>query len=412
MEQHYPTPTEFSHCRAGRIASYRHRDRFELSREFVGIEHGVNRYELLLLAKKLGKAGGFTPRMIQLLDHYMAFTQAQDWEEGSRPIVYQSLSRTALELGVSERQIQKLENRLFEVGAITWNDSGNHKRHGYRDKKTGRIVYAFGIDLSPLASIRADLEKKLAEKQSLQSQWMQTKRKISWYRSQIRAMVSAKAEEGSCVIDAQARYDEIAIQIRTHLGLPELITLCTRHKELFDALDSQWSKVVVDASAAIDEKEEGETLAPESENSSLTNEQKFAHKQPTNPINKFNKLKRLSPGTGFQESKQEKPVPNNRVLSSGKDQLQLSEVVHAASERFKERLPVSKTTWPDVVETPSHLASTLGITQTVWGNACQRMGRHGAAICVMRVDLACQRRANPVLHPSAYFLAMIDNHAL
>ncbi|GAA5507384.1 hypothetical protein Rcae01_02840 [Novipirellula caenicola] len=296
---------------------------------------------------------------------------------------------------------------MFEVGAIIWNDSGNHKRHGYRDKKTGRIVYAFGVDLSPLAAIRADLEKKLAEKQSLQLQWMQTKRKISWYRSQIRAMMSAKAEEGSCVIDAQACYEEIAIQIRTHLGLPELIILCTRHKELFDELDSQWSKVVVDASAALDEKEEGETLPPVSKNSSLTNEQKFAHKQPTNPINKFNKLKRLSPGTGFQESKQEKPVPNNRVLSSGKDQIQLSEVVHAASERFKERLLVAKPTWPDVVETASHLASTLGITQTVWGNACQRMGRHGAAVCVMRVDLACQRTNNPVRNPQAYFCSLM-----
>ncbi|GAA5507383.1 hypothetical protein Rcae01_02839 [Novipirellula caenicola] len=105
MEEHYSTTTEYSHCRAGRIASYRHRDRYELFCEFVGIEQGVNRYELLLLVKKLGKGGGFTPRMIQLLDHYMAFTQAQDWQEGSRPIVYQSLSRTALELGVSERQI-------------------------------------------------------------------------------------------------------------------------------------------------------------------------------------------------------------------------------------------------------------------------------------------------------------------
>lgn len=413
MEQDFPRTTEFSHCRAGRVASYRHRDRYELSREFVGIEKSVNRYDLLLLVKKLGKAGGFTPRMIQLLDHYMAFTQTQDWEEGSRPIVYQSLSRTALELGVSERQIQKLENRLFEVGAITWNDSGNHKRHGYRDKRTGRIAYAFGVDLSPLAAIRADLENKLAEKQSLQSQWMQTKRKISWYRSQIRAMISAKAEEGSCVIDAQACYEEIAIQIRTHLGLPELITLCTRHKDLFDELNSQWSDVCVDTSDAVDDQNEvGETFASISENSSLTNEQKFAHKQPNHSNIKFNKLKRLSPGTGFQESKQEKPVPNNRILSSEIDQLQLSEVVHAASERFKERLLVTKPSWTDVVETAARLASTLGITQTAWGNACQSMGRQRAAICVMRVDLACQRRNNPVLHPNAYFYAMINNHAL
>ena len=102
--------------------------------------------------------------MINLLDYYMAFTRDLDWEEGSSPIVYQSLSRTALDLGVSERQIQKLEKALFEVGAITWNDSGNHRRYGQRCQETGRINYAYGVDLTPLAYIKADLEIKLAEK--------------------------------------------------------------------------------------------------------------------------------------------------------------------------------------------------------------------------------------------------------
>ena len=47
--------------------------------------------------------------MIQLLDYYFAFTRDADWEQGSRPVVYQSLAKTALDLSVTERQVQRLE---------------------------------------------------------------------------------------------------------------------------------------------------------------------------------------------------------------------------------------------------------------------------------------------------------------
>jgi replication initiation protein RepC len=113
----------------GRISSPELRRSQELSESFSGLEENIKRYDLLLLVKRVGKGAGFSPRMIELLDYYMSFTRDVDWEQGSRPIVYQSLSKTSLDLGVSERQIQHLEKQLFELGAITWNDSGNHKRY-------------------------------------------------------------------------------------------------------------------------------------------------------------------------------------------------------------------------------------------------------------------------------------------
>ena len=67
----------------GRIASPKHRAAIELCEDFTGLEEGVNRYDLLLLVKRAGRAAGFSPRMIALLDYYMAFTRDIDWEEGS-----------------------------------------------------------------------------------------------------------------------------------------------------------------------------------------------------------------------------------------------------------------------------------------------------------------------------------------
>ena len=93
----------------GRISSPKLRASLEQSQDFLGLEQDANRYDLLLLVKRVGKSAGFTTRMIELLDYYMAFTRDIDWEEGSSPIVYQSLAKTALDLDVSERQIQKLD---------------------------------------------------------------------------------------------------------------------------------------------------------------------------------------------------------------------------------------------------------------------------------------------------------------
>lgn len=200
----------------------------EFCDEFQGLENNVDRYALLLLVKRAGKLAGFTPRMIHLLDYYMAFTRDVDWEAGSRPIIYQSLSRTALDMGVTERQIQKLERSLFEVGAITWNDSGNHKRYGQRHPKSGRLIYAFGVELTPLAKLAAELENKLHEKELNDAAWMETKRQISWYRSHILAMLrEGHEEEKSCakLAEFQKRYDSISIQIRTHLDLAMLRSL-------------------------------------------------------------------------------------------------------------------------------------------------------------------------------------------
>lgn len=175
----------------GRIASPAFRQSLDQCEDFTGLEEKTNRYDLLLLAKRTGKLAGFSPRMIYLLDYYMAFTCELDWEEGSRPIVYQSLARTSLDLGVTERQIQKLEKQLFEVGAITWNDSGNHKRYGKRDPNTGRIQYAYGVDLTPLAYLKTELEDKLQQKQLYDKAWLDTKRNISQYRRQIRSLILA-----------------------------------------------------------------------------------------------------------------------------------------------------------------------------------------------------------------------------
>ena len=295
-----------SHASGGcRVSSPGYRHSQEFCETFTGLEEGVNRYDLLLLVKKVGQQAGFTPRLIQLLDYYMAYTRDCDWEEGARPIVYQSLARTALDLGISERQVQKLEQALFQLGAITWNDSGNYKRYGQRDPATGRILYAYGVELTPLAALKDVLQEKLAEKQRHDKAWMESKRQISWYRSQIRATLQEWREEGAdhSITPYEERYDQIAIQLRSSLNLQRLQALLERHQALLSDLKVQMGS----RTAKTEEGAQTVNLPEKTTLGSASNEPEFVHKQSTTQES-FNELNTGSPpGQGFQESCRSNP---------------------------------------------------------------------------------------------------------
>lgn len=402
--------------RGGRTGSPGLRYMQQLCDDFAGLDSKTNRYELLVLVKRVGKSGGFSPKMIQLLDYYMAFTRDADWEEGARPIVYQSLAKTALELGVSERQIQRLEQSLFETGALTWNDSGNHRRYGQRCPATGRILYAYGVNLTPLAYLKADLEAKLQEKELSHRAWMETKRQISWHRRQICA-VMAEGEEGANAPErleaAAAEYETLAVSIRTYMDLQALRDLLARHKTLHGKILTQ-----LEEGAAPMQHKEPEKVSP-------VDDKNDAHYNSSNQES-FNKLNTCSPsGHGFRESvprpsepqgeikaapKQEEGQKKTPALASGLQHITVKQALNAASERFREHIPMEPRplNWNDLAEAAYRLKPELHISQKSWGEACLTLGRAGAAICLLLTDQACLREDDPVRKPGAYFRAMVN----
>lgn len=342
--------------------------------------------------------------MIHLLDYYMAFTRDVDWEQGARPIVYQSQSRTALDMGVSERQIQKLEKALFEAGAITWNSSGNHKRYGQRHPKSGRLIYAYGVELTPLAALASKLEEKLQEKVLRDAAWMETKRQVSWYRSQILAILREGQEEKEQRKDwssFQKRYDSISIQIRTSIDLSALRDLWNRHKSLYSELRS-----ILDAECRENPEPILEaSIAKETPKCSSKGERKFVHYKSTTQ-KPFNKLNTGSPsGNCFQESVVEPPQAN-RIPDSGVQHVKLGMAISASSQRFRDHLPATPD-WRDIVDAAYKIRVKLGISQESWGEACRLLGRNGAALCVLITDQASLRTENRARQPAAYFTGLI-----
>src|SRR6202047_5489601 len=129
---------------------------------FAGLPDGVTAHGQLLAGLQAAASRlGLSTRLVHTVGWLVKFTQPQDWERGGRPSVWPSALLQQEALGLSETQAKRLNRCLIEAGLVTMKDSPNGKRYGKRDPK-GRIVEAYGFDLSPLAARYAEFVR-LAE---------------------------------------------------------------------------------------------------------------------------------------------------------------------------------------------------------------------------------------------------------
>lgn len=121
-------------------------------------------YDIMDMIEVAGLGLGFTGHLIHHLWHLVRRTEPQDWEVGSRPIVFDDKPTLALDMGISEETVRRREKRLHALGALTWNSPG-HKRGGWRNPETGRLEEAYGVDLSPMITLYQTLLDAANERQ-------------------------------------------------------------------------------------------------------------------------------------------------------------------------------------------------------------------------------------------------------
>ena len=140
--------------------------------------------------KRVGAHIGLKAGDMVLLDTLGAFTQAQDWEEGQRPIVWASNAYLMGQTGFSLSALKRHSRRLAEIGVISFQDSPNGKRWGRRNVE-GRIIEAYGFDLSPMAARVREFEKLHAKLLAERERCQRLKREITVARRMIRARIEA-----------------------------------------------------------------------------------------------------------------------------------------------------------------------------------------------------------------------------
>ena len=152
MPEHSPSSSPAPIRTAGlRRITLDMRAKLDAADRFTGLPRGTAKpFALLAAFQQAEPYLGLPAHAYKLVSWLVSQTQPQDWEEGSRPIAWPSALRQQEFLGLSAPRVKALNRALFEAGIFVIRDNPQGRRYGRRDDK-GRIIEAYGFDLSPLA---------------------------------------------------------------------------------------------------------------------------------------------------------------------------------------------------------------------------------------------------------------------
>jgi replication initiation protein RepC len=162
----------------------------------TGIYAAVEKSEVLGAFKKAAPALGTSRRLVDFIDLLMSRTFPADWTGEWRPVVWPSNDWLADRLGLEISRVKELIRAAIDAGLMLPVDSGTRKRYGKRAKPGGRILYAYGFDLSPLAERLPAFQRAAAEHEARRQEGLALRRDISHLRAAILGLTDyAEAEE-------------------------------------------------------------------------------------------------------------------------------------------------------------------------------------------------------------------------
>jgi replication initiation protein RepC len=361
---------------------------------FAGLPQGVTvPGQLLAAIKEAAPLIGISPRLVHAVDWLFRFTQPQDWQGTSRPIVWPSARMQQESLGLSPTQAKWINRQLVELGLISMKDSPNGKRYGKRDPK-GCIVEAYGFDLSPLAARYAEFRRLAEQGRAERLAMARLRRRATIAKKAIVQILETAAEYGLASEEwALLRHDSDAIG-RALKGIERsdemevgVISLerrqrlgCERLKALLGLIES-------------DPKE-------------AENRPHYNNYKPTpNPQEDTVIAANECSGEAGRDERQHRPT----VLPDRKDKgmvhgIAPDELVRLVP-KLKPYLRRPNPTWPEIVDAAEWLRHELAISKPLWGDACLAMGRDLAAVALAIVST--KEPGHFRTSPGGYFHGMV-----
>jgi replication initiation protein RepC len=350
---------------------------------FAGLPDGVTMHGQLLAAFKAAAPRlGLSPRLVHAIDWLFRFTMAQDWGRGGRPIVWPSASVQQEALGLSESRVKMLNRALIEAGLITMKDSPNGKRYGKRDAR-GSIVEAYGFDLSPIAARHTEFLRLAAEAKAERIEMGRLRRRATIARNGITQILETAAEYGFPGEEWQTlrRETRDLSQALRKVERPDEMTLGVeglerRQRSARERLELLLSKVESDARESVIPSPLGPENRPH----------QYTYKSSLNPERNTVIAQEESRGPGGEAvapnaaSARPEPPETGRVLKLAPDELV------KLAPKLKSYLRSPDPTWPELVDAAGFLRSDLGVSKSLWGEACAAMGREKAAIAIAIVS--------------------------
>ncbi len=365
----------------------------EAARAFQGLPADVTAPgQLLATFKAAAPRLGLSIRLVHAVDWLFRFTQPQDWDADGRPIVWPSAETQRQGLGLSVTQVKAINRCLIEAGLITMRDSPNGKRYGTRDRR-GRVVEAYGFDLSPLCARHAEFAA-LAEADRLERQQIgQLRRRITIARKGIAQILETVREYGLAA-DGWSRLEDETRHLVRSLKQVEAVAVLEVGTENLERRHSLAREQLEHALGIVDtDPMEAKNRPHNTSTTEMINlsDTVVASKKGSSEI----------PASRDQPPKQETEPGFPRTNGS---KLAPHELVRLAP-RLKAYLRGPDPTWRDIVDAADWLRDELDISKPLWGEACLLLGREGAATAVALVST--KDRSYFQTTPGGYFHGML-----
>jgi replication initiation protein RepC len=379
---------------------------------FDGLPDGVTAPGHLLAAFKAAAPRlGLSPRLVHAVDWLFRFTRPQDWERGGRPIVWPSASLQQEALGLSPTRAKALNRALIETGLITMKDSPNGKRYGVRDR-AGRITEAYGFDLSPIAARHAEFVRLAEEAQAERAAMGRLRRRATIARKGITQILETAGEYGAQGEDwaSLARETRLLANALKRMERPAEMALGVeslerRQREARERLENLLAVPIAGPVEAVDSDPSGSENGPHqyTYNSGLNPQTDTVTADKTCSSLVGGGVTNQAAPEPHADPQETKPATSARIKGMVL-RLSTDELVRLAP-RLRPYLTTPTPTWPAIVDAADWLRGELGVSKSLWGEACLAMGREEAAIAVAIVS------AKPTGHfrssPGGYFHGMV-----
>ncbi|WP_194098708.1 plasmid replication protein RepC [Marivivens aquimaris] len=383
----------------------------------AGEQVAVPKTRAFVAVKRVGAYIGLKAGDMMLLDTLGAFTQAQDWEEGQRPIVWASNAYLMEQTGFSLSALKRHARRLAEIGVISFQDSPNGKRWGRRDAE-GRIVEAYGFDLSPLSARAEEFEELHAELQAERELCQRLKRQITVARRMIRARIEAAVSSTlrGPWVQFTGLFEELLDRLpRRHEASEQLAGLLTWFRELQERVEAAYLKAT-------------EIVQPV-ENTPETMEQASEKTQEMNPrgvisdphiliTNQLNPVIRNSSENEEVAAVVPNAQPEDQVdrdleewvaeVRKKRAALDLPTVMQACPEfaSWARNMGGFLKDWGDLHRVAGQLRPMIGVSEHAWNVAQDRLGKQVATAALALVfEKHC---AGEVSSPGGYLRGMVE----
>jgi replication initiation protein RepC len=362
---------------------------------FAGLPDGITVYGQLLAAFKAAAPRlGLSTRLVHTVDWLFKFTQPQDWERGARPIVWPSALLQQEALGLSETQTKRLNRCLIEAGLVTMKDSPNGKRYGKRDPK-GRIVEAYGFDLSPLAARHREFVRLAEEGRAEREAMGRLRRRATIARKGIVQILETAR-------DYDLRGEEWATLERDTIAIVQALKRVERPDEMQVGVTSLEQRRR-EARARLEELLKDVKKAP----SQVENE---PHQYTYNPNPYPSKDTVIAPKTSSGAGEPSSPQPSEPELRHRPEKgtvhgVRPDELVRLAP-RLRSYLHRPNPTWPEIIDAADWLRHDLDVSKSLWGDACLTLGRDLAAVALAIVSTKSPEHFRTT--PGGYFHGMVQ----